>query len=75
MKHIKVKVYPDSKNEIFKIIKNDFFEVHLKEPAENGLANRRLLTLIEENINPRPRRMRIVSGHLSHSKIIEVEYD
>ncbi len=75
LKHIKIKVHPDSKEESIVSLKEDVFEVYLREPAEEGLANKRLMTLISENITPKPKRIRIVSGHLSHSKTIEVEYE
>ncbi len=72
--HIKIKVFPDQSNE--EVIKNDdgSYDVYLREPAQRGMANRRLLTVLSESIFPKPKQIKIVSGHTSHSKIIEVGY-
>lgn len=72
--HIKVKVFPDSaKEEIMKSGANSF-QVFLREPAKNGLANKRLLTVIRDAIDPPPKRLRIVTGEHSPSKVIEIDY-
>lgn len=70
---IKVKVIPDQTNE--QIVKNgdDSYNVYLREPPKRGMANKRLVAVLLENIHPKPKCVRIVSGHLSQSKIIEVE--
>jgi uncharacterized protein YggU (UPF0235/DUF167 family) len=77
IKHIRVKVYSDRTKE--KIVINDdgSYDAYLREPAKQGMANKRLLrllTVLLEKISPRPKRIRIASGHTSCSKIIEVEY-
>lgn len=73
MIHIKIKVYPDQPKE--KIIKNDddSYDLYIREPAKDGMANRRVLSLMTREIKPRPKRVKIVSGHTSPTKIIEVE--
>ena len=73
-KHIKVKVFPDQPNE--KIVANvDLsFDVYLREPAKAGMANRRLLAIIIEQISPKPKRVKIVSGFTSPAKIIEAKW-
>ena len=73
IKHIKVKVYPDQTKE--KVVVNDdgSYELYIREPAKEGMANRRVLAIITEKINPKPKRVKIVSGHISPAKIIEVE--
>lgn len=75
MKHIKVKVHPLSKKELFIEKGTDLFEVYLREPKEKGLANKRLLDLLCEELRPKPKILKIVSGHLSQSKTIKVEYE
>ncbi len=72
--HIKVKVYPDQTKE--KVIRNDdgSYDLYIREPAREGMANRRVLSILSEQINPKPKRIKIVSGHISPAKIIEVEY-
>ncbi len=68
---IKAKVFPDSPKEEFLKINGDTFEVYLIEPARGGLANKKLISLIREKLAVK--KVRITSGHLSRSKIIEVE--
>lgn len=69
--HLKLKVVPDSKIEKVERIKDDEFRIWVKAPAENGKANERVLKLMREFLGSR--RMRIVSGHTSPSKIISVD--
>lgn len=74
IKHIKVKVFPDQNKE--KIIKNadDSYDLYIREPAKEGMANRKVLNILNEQVIPKPKKIKIVSGHISPSKIIEVEY-
>lgn len=74
IRHIKVKVYPDQTKE--EIVKNadDSYDLYIREPAKKGMANRRVLSILNEQITPKPKKIKIVSGHISPSKIIEVEY-
>ncbi|MBI2474380.1 MAG: DUF167 domain-containing protein [Candidatus Taylorbacteria bacterium] len=72
--HIKVKVFPEAPEErVFRTDENSF-RIFLREPAKSGLANRRLLEVLSLSIEPKPKRMRIVSGEHSPSKIIKIEY-
>ncbi|HEY9584125.1 MAG TPA: DUF167 domain-containing protein [Candidatus Paceibacterota bacterium] len=74
MSLIKVRVYPDSDKEKIQKNSDDFYSVYLREPAKKGMANRRLLEILRETVQPKPKRIKIASGHTSPSKIIEVEY-
>jgi hypothetical protein len=69
--HIKVKVSTGAKIE--KIVKksDDSFEIKVKEPAERGLANKRVLELLREAFKGY-NKIRIISGHHSKSKIISI---
>lgn len=73
--YIKIKVVPDSKEEIVKKISEDHFEIRVKEPAENNQANTRILVLIREYFGSTAKAIRIVSGHHSPSKIISVDFE
>ncbi len=68
---IKVKVSTDTKKD--KIIKKseDHFEIHVKEPKERGLANKKVLELVRKYFKIY-NNIRIVSGHHTPSKIISL---
>lgn len=72
--HIKVYVYTDQSKEKVIINNNSSYDIHLREPAKEGMANRRLLEILKGTIRPKPKGVRIVNGHTSPSKIIEVKY-
>ena len=83
--YIKVKVKAGSKKELIKKISEDTFEVEVKAPAERGLANNRVLELVREYFKARlgddkvgrvynAREVRLVSGHHSSHKIINVSF-
>jgi len=64
-----VKVIPNSKeNKIEK--ENGILIVRLKEKAEKGKANIALIKLLTKYFNSK---VRIVSGHRSRNKVIEIE--
>jgi uncharacterized protein (TIGR00251 family) len=69
--YIKVIVYPESKKEIVEKIKEDTFKIYLKQPAEEGKANKRILEIVHE-LYPR-KRVRIVTGALTPKKLIEIK--
>lgn len=61
-----------AKKEVFKASSADSFLVSVKEPAEQNLANKRVLELIAEYFDISPRSIRIISGHHSPGKILSV---
>ena len=69
--YIKLKVTPDSKQEKIEKVKDDEYRIWTKAPAENNKANTRVLELMRE-IFPN-KRMRLVSGHTSPSKIVSID--
>lgn len=71
--YIKVKVKTESKNE--KVIKKskDTFEIFVREKAERGLANKRGIELLRDYLKVYNSDIRIVKGHQSQSKIINIE--
>lgn len=70
--YIKVKVTPDAKKDEIKNIGPSRFEVKTKAPAERGLANEAVLTLLASHLKLPRSRFRIISGHHEHSKLISV---
>lgn len=69
--YLKIKVIPDSKIEKVEQLKHDEYRVWVKAPAENNKANTRVLELMRE-LYPN-KRIRLVSGHTSPSKVISVD--
>lgn len=69
--YIKVHVIPESKEET--VTENaDVVYVAVREKAEQGSANRRMLELLRVRYGA-GKRLRIVSGHHAPHKIISVE--
>jgi uncharacterized protein (TIGR00251 family) len=68
--YLKIKVIPDSKKEKVEKLKDDEYRVWVKAPAENNLANTRVIELCREMFPCTS--IRIVSGHHSPSKILSI---
>lgn len=69
--YLKIKVIPDSKKEKVEKLKDNEYRMWIKVPAENNLANTRVIELCREMFPDTF--IRIVSGHRSPSKIVSVE--
>lgn len=69
---IKIKVLTDSKKD--KIIKksSDYFEISVMEPAERGMANKKVIELLRKEFKEY-NKLKIIKGHHSSSKIISLE--
>ena len=70
--YIKVKVSAGAKKESFLKTAEDHCEVSVKEPAERGLANKRVVELVRKHFHVYNKDVRIISGHQSPSKIISI---
>lgn len=68
--YLKIKVVVDSKSEKIERISEDEWKVWTKKPAEQNLANNRVLELLHEEFPNEP--IRMVSGHHSPSKIFSI---
>lgn len=53
-------------------IDDTHFVVFVKEPPIQGKANRAIINALANNLGIAPSRLKIVSGHSSKQKIIEV---
>ncbi|OIO05666.1 MAG: hypothetical protein AUJ52_13295 [Elusimicrobia bacterium CG1_02_63_36] len=69
---IKLRVHPGSKKNAVERMAPDHFEVWVKAPAKNGLANRAVLELMGAELSVPAKRIRLIKGGSSPSKIIEV---
>jgi uncharacterized protein (TIGR00251 family) len=72
--HIKVKVTPDAKKEKLIMLSENSFKISVKEKAKDGKANQKVMDILKEILKPRPKKLKLVVGHTSPSKIFEVEY-
>ncbi len=68
--YLKVKVVPDAREEKVEQLKDDEYRVWVRVPAENNLANERVLQIFRLKYPGVP--VRIISGHHSPSKIISI---
>ena len=68
--YIKVHVVTESKQEVV-TEKDDLLYVSVREKAQQGLANRRMLELLRARFGTRTE-IRIVSGHHSPHKIVSI---
>lgn len=47
-------------------------KVYLTKPAQDGLANQQLLDLLSEHLNLKKYQIKIIKGHKSRNKLIEI---
>lgn len=72
MTRIFVKAKPGSKNEKIERIDESHFEVWVKEPPVKGKANQAIIKALAAHFGVAPEKVRIVSGHTSRQKIVEI---
>lgn len=70
--YIRVRVQADAKKDSIEKLTGDSFTVSVKAPAEQNLANRRVLELIAEYFKVNPKQIRIISGHHAPGKILSI---
>lgn len=71
-KHVKVHVKTSSKRERVEMQKRDILEIDVKETPERNGANKRVRELVAEHFSKPVHTVRIVRGHHSPHKIIEI---
>ncbi|KKU86627.1 MAG: hypothetical protein A2667_02545 [Candidatus Wildermuthbacteria bacterium RIFCSPHIGHO2_01_FULL_47_27] len=69
---IKIKVFPESKNEEVVAKTADSFEVRIKEKAERGLANKAVITALAAYFNIPEANVRLVKGFTQRNKIFDI---
>lgn len=70
--YIRVRVSAGAKRESLEQTADDSFLVSVREPAEQNLANKRVLELVALHFGVSPKQIRIISGHHSPGKILSV---
>lgn len=69
--YIHVKVKTKQKNEYIKELKDNYFEISIREKAEKNMANNKILEILKKHFLTT--NIKIINGHKSPSKLILVE--
>lgn len=72
MRLIKVRVTPGSKKDEVVSKGEDSFDIKTRAESERGEANDAVVVLLAHKLDVDPKKIRIIKGHRSHSKIIEI---
>jgi uncharacterized protein YggU (UPF0235/DUF167 family) len=73
--YIHVTVHPESKKPRFEQISDTHFEIWVKEPAERGLVNKKVCSLVRDHFNNPDSSVKIVSGHHHPKKLLSIDID
>jgi len=71
--YIRVKVLAGVKKELVKELGENRLEIHVKEPASANLANKKVLEIVAFRMGTSVKKVKIISGHHSPTKILAVE--
>lgn len=71
--HIKVKTL--AKKDLLTSISKDHFQADVKDKAERNMANKKVLTLVAEHFKVNAGQVRIINGHHSPSKLLNIDID
>jgi len=63
---------PNSKEEKIEKINSNYFKIAVKEPPLKGMANKAIIRVLSEYFKVSKLNIKIVSGHTSRQKIIEI---
>lgn len=69
---VRVKVYADAGKETFTKQSDSEFEISVREPPLNNMANRRVCSLLAAHFGVDVRSVRIEAGHRSPRKTISI---
>lgn len=70
--HISVKVGAGAREELLEKISDTKFKIAVREKPERNQANRRVIELLAVQFNVPVKKIRIVKGHRSPSKLFSV---
>ena len=73
--YIKIKVFPKSKKEEIRKIKENNFEIKVREKAEKNMANKRVIEILSDYFKINEKQIRIVNGHQSPIKMLSINID
>jgi hypothetical protein len=69
---LSIRVIPKASRNLVKK-ENDIFKVYLTKPAQDGLANNQLIDLLSEHLNIKKSGIKIIKGHKSRNKLVEID--
>jgi len=72
-KYLKLKVTAGARRQSIEEKASGMYAISVKEPAEENLANRAALLLLAQKLGLPSKSLRLVRGHRSPSKLIEVK--
>jgi len=70
--YIKIRVHAGVGKEYIEKVKDDTYEIAVKEKRVEGRANKRALTLLAKELSLPQSAVRIISGHHSPNKIVSI---
>ena len=71
--YIKVRAIAGSKKEEVIVEKPNYFKIFVREKAERNAANERIIELVARQYGVTAKKVRIISGHHSPSKLLTVD--
>lgn len=71
--YVKVRVYTGVKKEEVRLVSENRLSISVKQKPVQNLANRRVIELVAYHYKTPVKKVRIVSGHQSPSKILSVD--
>jgi len=66
-----VRVIPKASRNLVKE-EGEGFKVYLTKPAQDGLANSQLISLLSEHLNIKKYQIKIIKGEKSRNKLVEI---
>ncbi len=66
-----IRVIPKANRNLV-VKENGSFRVYLTKPAQDGLANAQLIDLLSKYLHIRKYQIKIIKGHKSRDKLVEV---
>jgi uncharacterized protein len=73
--YVHVRASPGAKKESVTKVSEAEFQIHVREPAERNMANRRIIELLAEHLNTKAEQVKMLTGHRSSSKMFSVELE
>jgi len=69
---VKVYVFANSKKEKIRKVEKDIFEVFVKEPAKQNMANKRVMEIISSEYGVGRGQIKLITGHRNPNKRFEI---
>lgn len=69
---LNIRVSPKASRNLVKE-ENGRLKLYLTKPATDGLANEQLIELLAEHLNIKKYQIKIIKGHKSRDKVVEVD--